>query len=191
MHRHKAASRQGLQERLFTLVFSGLVYPQIWEDPVIDMEALQLKAGRASRRHRLGRLQRAELRHRRRRAGDRDRPQSRAYRAEQAEADRGPAVCPTMRPSTASSRKADIAAERRGLSYASAAPHLDDATRRYWEGRDQLGRRRIGYFGRNVYRRGLLGGFITAGHLLARRARPRSRAACCTATSLADQRRIL
>ncbi len=35
-------SVDGLQERLFTFLFSGLVYPQIWEDPIIDMEALAL-----------------------------------------------------------------------------------------------------------------------------------------------------
>ena len=45
VHRHKPISKQGLQERLFTLAFSGLVYPQIWEDPVVDLEALQLKDG--------------------------------------------------------------------------------------------------------------------------------------------------
>ena len=40
VHRHKPLSRRGLQERLFTFAFSSLVYPQIWEDPVVDMEAL-------------------------------------------------------------------------------------------------------------------------------------------------------
>src|SRR5262245_33163243 len=43
VHRHKRISKQGIQERLFTLVFSGLVYPQIWEDPLVDLEALCLK----------------------------------------------------------------------------------------------------------------------------------------------------
>ena len=43
VHRHKPISRQGIQERLFTLAFSGLVYPQIWEDPLVDLEALSLK----------------------------------------------------------------------------------------------------------------------------------------------------
>ena len=61
VHRHKADHPQGIQERLFTLAFSGLVYPQIWEDPVVDLEALSPQGGRASRRHRVGRLQRAEL----------------------------------------------------------------------------------------------------------------------------------
>src|SRR5690606_10681991 len=48
------------------------------------------------------------------------------------------------------------------------APHLDPATRGYWEGRTSLGRRRISGFSRNFYRQGLLGRFITAGHLVAR-----------------------
>ena len=40
---HKLLSLRGIQDRLFTLAFSGLVYAQIWEDPEIDMEALALK----------------------------------------------------------------------------------------------------------------------------------------------------
>jgi len=42
VHQYKAASRAGFLERAFTAVFSGLVYPQIWEDPVVDLEALAL-----------------------------------------------------------------------------------------------------------------------------------------------------
>ena len=42
VHRHKAFSRRGLQERVFTLAFRQLVYPQIWEDPVVDLAALRL-----------------------------------------------------------------------------------------------------------------------------------------------------
>src|SRR5262245_60370149 len=45
VHRHKPVSRAGLQERMFTLAFSGLVYPQIWEDPVVDLEAMRLSTG--------------------------------------------------------------------------------------------------------------------------------------------------
>ena len=45
VHRHRPLSRRGLQERLFTLAFRRLVYPQIWEDPIIDMEALRLGPG--------------------------------------------------------------------------------------------------------------------------------------------------
>ena len=48
------------------------------------------------------------------------------------------------------------------------APHLDSASRAYWERRDLSGRRRITRFARNFYRFGLLGRFIGAGHLIAR-----------------------
>ena len=47
-------------------------------------------------------------------------------------------------------------------------PHLDAETRDFWEGRGAVGRRRIALFSANIYRRGLLGRFIGAGHLLAR-----------------------
>ena len=42
VHRARPLSREGALERLFTYAFSKLVYAQIWEDPVIDMEAMQL-----------------------------------------------------------------------------------------------------------------------------------------------------
>jgi S-adenosylmethionine-diacylglycerol 3-amino-3-carboxypropyl transferase len=29
----------------FTLAFSGLIYPQIWEDPMADLDALSLEQG--------------------------------------------------------------------------------------------------------------------------------------------------
>lgn len=38
-------NRVGLQERLFARLFQGLVYAQIWEDPVADMAALDLPPG--------------------------------------------------------------------------------------------------------------------------------------------------
>jgi len=40
--RNRLLSAEGLRERLFTLAFSNLVYPQIWEDPAVDLEALAL-----------------------------------------------------------------------------------------------------------------------------------------------------
>ena len=43
VHRNRMLSLEGARERLFTLAFRGLVYPQIWEDPVIDMEALSIR----------------------------------------------------------------------------------------------------------------------------------------------------
>jgi S-adenosylmethionine-diacylglycerol 3-amino-3-carboxypropyl transferase len=40
--RSKLLSADGLRERLFALLFSNLVYPEIWEDPEVDLEALAL-----------------------------------------------------------------------------------------------------------------------------------------------------
>ncbi|MEP3304181.1 MAG: DUF3419 family protein, partial [Roseibium sp.] len=42
VHRSSATSKEGFLERLFTFAFKGLVYPQIWEDPDVDMQALKL-----------------------------------------------------------------------------------------------------------------------------------------------------
>src|SRR4051812_25485797 len=42
VHQHRAVSFNGLLERLFTMAFGGLVYPQIWEDPLVDLEAMEL-----------------------------------------------------------------------------------------------------------------------------------------------------
>jgi S-adenosylmethionine-diacylglycerol 3-amino-3-carboxypropyl transferase len=44
VHRSRLLSAEGLRERLFTLAFSNLVYPQIWEDPAVDLTALALDA---------------------------------------------------------------------------------------------------------------------------------------------------
>ncbi len=166
VHRHKATSRQGIQERLFTLAFSGLVYPQIWEDPLVDVEALRLSEGQhvvaiasggcnvlsyltaapvditavdLNPAHvALNRLKLAAAKHL---------PTFAAFHRFFAEAD---------------------APENVRAYYTHVRAHLDPATRKYWESRDRLGRRRIRYFGRNVYRYGLLGTFIGAGHFLAR-----------------------
>ncbi|WP_243310223.1 DUF3419 family protein [Fundidesulfovibrio agrisoli] len=40
-----AFSRQGVLERLFVSWFSGFVYNQIWEDPRVDLKALELETG--------------------------------------------------------------------------------------------------------------------------------------------------
>lgn len=42
VHKNQPFSRSGALERLFTLWFQGLVYTQIWEDPRVDAQALQL-----------------------------------------------------------------------------------------------------------------------------------------------------
>lgn len=187
VHRHKATSRQGLQERLFTLAFSGLVYPQIWEDPVVDLEALDLKEGErlvaiaSGGCNVLSYLAAAPIR----------------------------ATAIDLNPAHVALNKLKVAALARlpdyesfraffgeadssnnvGAYHTHLRPHLDPVTRRYWESRDRIGRKRIGYFGSNFYRHGLLGNFIAAGHLLARLHGKNPRR-LLTARTLSDQRRI-
>ena len=166
VHRHRASTWQGIQERLFTLAFSGLVYPQIWEDPIVDLEALDLKedehlvaiasggcnvlsylasvpvnvtAVDLNPAHvALNRLKLAAVRHL---------PDYAAFRTFFVEANRSQNI---------------------EAYFDYLRENLDAATRKYWEARDRRGRRRIGYFASNFYRHGLLGSFIAAGHVLAR-----------------------
>src|ERR1700743_582459 len=42
-HQRPLASRRGALERLFTMMFQGFVYNQIWEDPSVDLEARGLQ----------------------------------------------------------------------------------------------------------------------------------------------------
>lgn len=43
VNQNASMSREGMLERAFARLFHGLVYAQIWEDPVVDMEALQIQ----------------------------------------------------------------------------------------------------------------------------------------------------
>jgi len=45
VHQNSAFNITGLLERLFSKLFQSMVYPQIWEDPVVDMKALALQPG--------------------------------------------------------------------------------------------------------------------------------------------------
>lgn len=165
VHRHAPLSRAGITERLFTHAFSGLVYPQIWEDPAIDLEAMELEPGHhvmaiasggcnilsylASARVRitgidlntahiaLNRLKHAAIRH------------------------LDYADFHSMFAIAASARNVQIFNSK-------LARRLDPQTRRYWTKRDWRGRRRISAFAHGFYRTGLLGRFIATGHALAR-----------------------
>jgi S-adenosylmethionine-diacylglycerol 3-amino-3-carboxypropyl transferase len=166
VHRHRHLSKQGLLERAFTFAFRGLVYAQIWEDPAVDMEALAIApdshvvtiaSGGCNVLSYLtadpAKITAVDLNtahialNRLKLVAARTLPDHEAFHRFFAKAD-----C-----------KENVADYRRFV-----APHLDDATRRYWEGRDVIGRRRIGGFARGIYKHGLLGRFIGAAHLLAR-----------------------
>ncbi|TPW33606.1 DUF3419 family protein [Martelella alba] len=162
---HKPLSRDGLSERLFGLMFSGLVYPQIWEDPAVDIAAMALESHHhivtigSGGCNMLAYLTRAPER----------------------------IDVVDLNPHHIALNRLKLAAFRHLPDHAAVlrlfgngekgsasdydryiAPHLDPETRRYWDGRDGLGRRRITVFERNIYRTGLLGHFIGAGHVVAR-----------------------
>lgn len=44
VQQHPLASIQGMQQRMFRIWFNSFIYNQIWEDPTLDMKALQLKS---------------------------------------------------------------------------------------------------------------------------------------------------
>ena len=166
VHQHEHLSKAGLLERAFTFAFRGLVYAQIWEDPVVDMEALDIQpdsrivtiaSGGCNvlsylTAHPAGIT-----------AVDLNTAHVAFNRLKISAARHLPDYQAFYRFFGAADQKTNVAAYRRHVR-----PHLDETTRRYWEGRDMIGRRRIGGFARNIYKRGLLGGFIGTAHLLAR-----------------------
>lgn len=163
--RHSILSRAGLTERLFASAFSGLVYPQIWEDPLIDMEAMSLAPSHhivaiasggcnmlsyltaapikitgvdLNAAHiALNRLKHSAIKH--------------------------------LHYADFHSLFANAACARNVVIYdRKLSRNLDLQTRRYWSARDWRGQRRIDAFTRGFYRSGLLGRYIATGHRLAR-----------------------
>jgi S-adenosylmethionine-diacylglycerol 3-amino-3-carboxypropyl transferase len=187
VQRSRPFSKEGLQERLFARLFSGLVYAQIWEDPCIDLEALALVPGEhvvaiASGGCNVlsyltadpGSVTAVDLNghhvalNRLKIAGVRHLPDHETF----------------FRFFGAADAQANIAIYDSHLH-----AHLDEATRRYWDARDWRGRRRIEQFAGNIYKKGLLGRFIGAGHLVAKLYRKDPRK-ILAARNLAEQRAI-
>ena len=166
LYRHRALSRDGISERLFALLFSGLVYPQIWEDPEVDMAAMDLRPG-----HRvvtiasggcnvLAYLTRAPALID---AVDLNPAHIALNRLKRAALEHLPSQADFTRFFDGMGHAHNTVAYDRFI-----APHLDATSRAYWEGRDWRGRRRIAVFNRNFYRTGLLGLCIATGHVVAR-----------------------
>jgi S-adenosylmethionine-diacylglycerol 3-amino-3-carboxypropyl transferase len=165
-HQRPANSRRGALERLFTLMFQGFVYNQIWEDPVVDLEALRLGPG-----HRLITIA----------SGGCNVLNYLTAGPERIIAvDLNPNhVALTRLKLRALEHLPDYDALFRFFGNANdksnrnafddfLAQRLDPETRRYWEKRIPLRGRRINMFARNLYRYGLLGRFIGILHALAK-----------------------
>jgi len=166
VHRHDHLSKQGLLERAFTFAFRGLVYAQIWEDPAVDLEALavtpdchivQIASGGCNVLSYLTADPKAIT------AVDLNTAHIALNKLKLVAARELPDYASFYRFFGRANTRENIAAYRKYVR-----PHLDDTTRRYWEGRDIIGRRRISGFAKGVYKRGLLGNFIGVAHLLAR-----------------------
>ena len=165
--RSKLLSAEGLRERLFTMMFSNLVYPQIWEDPVVDLEALALDEQSrvitiASGGCNVLSYLAAGPAHIT--AVDINAAHIAFNRLKLAAATHLPDYESFYRFFGRADTRANIAAFKRHI-----LPHLDIRTAAYWYGRHGVRRgRRIKRFANNFYRAGLLGGFIGASHLVAR-----------------------
>ena len=158
--------RPGILDRAFAFAFRSMVYPQIWEDPRADMEALRIEP-----HHRImtiasggcNALSYLTANPARVIAVDLNAAHVALVKLKLAAAMHLPNHTTFFRffGGAADWRNARLYDEL-------IAPHLDAETRAYWEGRELTGRRRIARFSRNFYRYGLLGSFIGMGHLAAR-----------------------
>lgn len=185
VHRSGALSASGFLERVFTWVFKGLVYPQIWEDPEIDMEALEIGAEHhvvAIASGGCNILSYLTANPRSIAAVDLNEAHIALNRLKLAAALNLPGHDAFYRFFGKADEAANVAAYKRFLR-----DRLDPETRAYWEKRDLTGRRRYTLFARDLYRHGLLGYFIGAGHFVARAYGIDPRDMLRT-TSLAEQR---
>lgn len=163
---NKVTSKRGFQERMFTLAFSGFVYPQIWEDPEVDIPAMKIDetsrimticSGGCNMMNYLT-----------------ENPAS--------------VTAIDLNPHHVALGRLKVAALKHLPDYESfflffgcaddpknienydkyIAPNLDKYTREYWEKFTLRHGRRINMFKKNIYRFGLLGKFIGAVHLVSK-----------------------
>jgi S-adenosylmethionine-diacylglycerol 3-amino-3-carboxypropyl transferase len=166
-HQRPLGTQRGALERLFTLMFQGFVYNQIWEDPNVDLEALELKA-----HHRLITIASG---------GCNILNYLAAAPAEIIALDLNPNHVALTRLKLAAleylpDHESFFRFFGAGTSTANVeafddclAQKLDGETRAYWQ--KKLGprnRRRIEMFARGLYHHGLLGRFIGLLHIVAR-----------------------
>ena len=165
-HQRPMTTKRGALERLFTLMFKGFVYNQIWEDPAVDLEALRLGPG-----HRLitiasggcNVLNYLTAAPERIIAVDLNPNHIALTRLKLQALEHLPDYASFFRFFGSAKDKAN-----RSVFDDFLAARLDSQTRRYWERRIPLHGRRINMFARNLYRYGLLGRFIGVLHAVAK-----------------------
>lgn len=165
-HQRPITTKRGVMERLFTMMFKGFVYNQIWEDPEVDMDALALGP-----QHRLITI-----------------ASGGCNVLNYLTADPARVIAVDLNPNHVALTRLKLKALQflpdhdaffhffgvaKGNANATAfddflADRLDDETRRYWQHHIPLHGRRINMFARNLYRYGLLGRFIGILHTVAK-----------------------
>ncbi len=166
VHEHKATSKRGFLERMFTFLFRGFVYPQIWEDPEVDLDALKLTKDSRIMTIASGGCNVMN------------------YLSEQPNRikaiDLNPAHVALLRLKVAAIKHLPDyesffsffghANNKRNIEnyYKYIAPNLDSFSRKHWEGWSLFDGKRINYFSKNIYKFGLLGRTIAAVHFLAK-----------------------
>ncbi|CCB64133.1 MULTISPECIES: DUF3419 family protein [unclassified Hyphomicrobium] len=166
VHQNRALSLAGILERTFTFAFRSMVYPQIWEDPRADMDALEITPQTRIMTIASGGcnvMSYLSANPARIYAVDLNATHIALLKLKVAAAQHLPNHATFYRFFGAANDRRNVA-----LYNDLIAPHLDADTRAYWEGRELTGRRRITRFARNFYHFGLLGRFIATGHLAAR-----------------------
>jgi S-adenosylmethionine-diacylglycerol 3-amino-3-carboxypropyl transferase len=163
---HKLTSKRGILERMFTLMFQGFVYNQIWEDPQVDMAAMRIEPHNTIITIASGGCNVVNY----------------------LEADPKRVIAVDLNPNHIALTRLKLAALRHlptyqdffqffGMANAKEnaelfdtflSDRLDETTRRYWEKRIPLRGRRVNMFARNLYRYGLLGRFIGLLHGIAK-----------------------
>jgi S-adenosylmethionine-diacylglycerol 3-amino-3-carboxypropyl transferase len=163
---HPITSRRGLLESLFSQLFTGFVYPQIWEDPKVDLAGLALPANARIATIASGGCN------------------VMSYLLAEPEAivavDLNPAHLALLELKLTAATVLDDHADffrLFGLASGEAnvrlfderiAQALSPATRRFWQGRNLKGQRRIRLFANGLYRQGVLGRTIGLAHLACR-----------------------
>jgi len=165
-HQRPANTKRGALERLFTLMFQGFVYNQIWEDPAVDLDALQLQP-----QHRLITIASGGCNVLNYLTADPARVIAVDLNSNHIALTRLKLQALEHLPDyDAFFRFFGVAKDKANRSVFDnfLAQKLDRETRRYWERRVPLHGRRINMFARNLYRYGLLGRFIGVLHKVAR-----------------------
>ena len=166
MHRNSFLSVEGVLERIFSFAFRGLVYPQIWEDPVVDLAAMEIEP-----HHHIVTIASG---------GCNVLSYLAAAPARITAVDLNPAHVALTRLKLAGLTslpgweefyrffgEADDSQNTRDYGRY-LRPVIDGETRKYWEGRSWTGQKRLKHFRSNIYKKGLLGRFIGMGHLMAK-----------------------